>query len=405
MSEAAAHGDAAPAAGLPWNAHLGWALLLGGFVLAIGLDPWSLSEQDPARIVGSTRMYVRLAQSVMIGMGFLQLLVAQVLMTAPFGARARALASWGTGLGSALYTAGYFLLALRPGLAWVIPAAAVLNLAGLSAILVPTVRGRRDPGLSLILAILALGMLLDVTAGLFATRPETFFPDFLGPEDGLRQRMLRLARAAAVALAVLSLLIRGLAEREPDHPAARWGPRVLLAGMAGMPLILMGAAFTSVLVKFLLPLPATAVFSGTLVGAWLARRHGNRLELTGWLVIAASMGVGLLIGMYAFDGPLPSPMGGYNAFPRRLSRLDHAYSIVLGMTCLFAGRWQAVHRPTPGFERLASPLLVGGTVVTISGVLLVGVAPLSPAALGVGPTLIVAALIALFLCRGEVTAT
>src|SRR5438270_12934909 len=62
-----------------WNERLGWLLLLAGLCTAVGLDPWSLSERDPAALPGSVRMAVRHAQAVVLAMGFLQIAVALLL--------------------------------------------------------------------------------------------------------------------------------------------------------------------------------------------------------------------------------------------------------------------------------------------------------------------------------------
>ena len=62
-----------------WNERLGWLLLLVGFLTAVGLDPWSLSERDPAALPGSARMATRYAQGVVLAMGFLQIAVALLL--------------------------------------------------------------------------------------------------------------------------------------------------------------------------------------------------------------------------------------------------------------------------------------------------------------------------------------
>ena len=56
-----------------WNERLGWLLLLAGLCTAVGLDPWSLSERDPAALPGSVRMAARHAQAVVLAMGFFML--------------------------------------------------------------------------------------------------------------------------------------------------------------------------------------------------------------------------------------------------------------------------------------------------------------------------------------------
>ncbi|MCP4816293.1 MAG: hypothetical protein GY888_27575, partial [Planctomycetaceae bacterium] len=45
------------------------------------LDPWIFSEQDPARLLDSTRMQLRHAQGVVLAMALLQLAVGYVLTT------------------------------------------------------------------------------------------------------------------------------------------------------------------------------------------------------------------------------------------------------------------------------------------------------------------------------------
>ena len=65
-----------------WNRRIGWALLIAGFAWAAWLDPWSLSEHDPARVAGSARMIARHGQAVVLAMAFLQLLTAELLASA-----------------------------------------------------------------------------------------------------------------------------------------------------------------------------------------------------------------------------------------------------------------------------------------------------------------------------------
>jgi hypothetical protein len=377
------------------NRQIGWTLLILGFATAIWLDPWSLSERDPSVLAGSTRMAVRHAQAVLLGMGLLQLAVSQVLAVSLLSPRAGLAAARLTAVGAVLYVLGYGLQIWWPALAWLVPVGAVLNFAGLAVLSWASWRSRRGRVLWIILPVIAFGMLLDVGMGLLALGPEWAAAVSLGHEDGLRLRMLRLARAAAIALPVLALLYHELAERTSTSPrVVGWGRIALLAGAAGMPVLLTAAALISPRLKYLLPVPADAVFVGALVGAWLARHRAPPLELWGWLLIVGSMAAGLWMGGYAFNGPLspPSGMTAYNDFLRRLIRLAHADAVVLGLTCIFVARERGKGRP------FGVPLLIAGSTVTLTAMLLVAAGALSPPSLGLGPALVTGALV---LCVGS----
>ncbi|HWG42061.1 MAG TPA: hypothetical protein VN688_04690 [Gemmataceae bacterium] len=378
-----------------WNGFIGRLLLLAGFIWAAGLDPWSLSQRDPAVLVGSPRMAARQAQAVMLGMAFLQLIVAGAIAG---DARAwqRRMAAWLTGLGTLLYTAGYALMPSWSSSVWLIPAGALLNLGGFALLLEQLGRGDSPRIWLVVLPVICLGMLLDVVMGLFAANPEHFLPVYLGAEDGVRLRMLRLARAAAIALPAVALLYEGLAACVGLRlPLARWGRAALWCGVAGMSAVLAVAAFTSVHVKFFLPLPALTTFAGTCAGAVLANRHARALEFWGWLLIAASMGIGLFMGLYAFDGPLPAPdfLHGYNDFARRLLRLGHAYCIVLGLLSIFIAREPDTSRFAFRTRWMGIPLFVAGSIITIIAIFFVALSVLPTSALAVGPALVAVALI------------
>jgi hypothetical protein len=189
-----------------------------------------------------------------------------------------------------------------------------------------------------ILLVLCFGILLEAVMGLFEFKPQIFLPSYIGPEDGLRMRMLRLARVAAIALPVLTVLFAGLSSRaDPHSRAVRWGGIGMLWGTIGMPAVLAAAALTRVEIRFLLPFPAGAVFFGTLCGLRLSRRHALRLETWGWFLIAASMAAGLFMGLYAFDLPLlpMNPMGDYNDLLRRIVRHAHVAAILSGFALIF----------------------------------------------------------------------
>lgn len=193
--------------------------------------------------------------------------------------------------------------------------------------------------LGIALSALCLGMLFAVVVAVLQGNPANFIP--VGPQDELRVRMLRLAQVAFIALPLLTLLYERLMASAPrDSRLARWGRAAMIGGMIGMPAILTLASLTRAEFKFLLPFPAVATFAGTSCGAWLARRQGRPLEWWGWLLIALSMAAGLLMGLYAFDGPLPPPVfiGAYNDLVRRVIRLTHAYTIVTGFISILISR-------------------------------------------------------------------
>jgi hypothetical protein len=371
-----------------WNKCLGWLLLLLGFLTAVGLDPWSLSERDPSALPGSARMAARHAQAVVLAMGFLQIAVALVLREDPLAVRPRRVASGVLAGGALVYAAGYAGLALWPGQAWLIPFGAAVNLSGFLLLNWAAWRAPVAAEVRVVLAIFLFGMAIDVVSGLYAVDAARFLPAYVGPEDGVRQRMLRLARVAATALSLLTLLFRDLRPPQPASPLDRWGRLAMLVGTLGMPTVLTAACFLWVDLKYLLPIPALAMTGGVVLALVRARPAAPPLEQWGWLLIAASMNVGLLVGLYAFDGPLPAPelVASYNEWVRRLTRLGHAYAIVLGLLAILLAR-QPAGRP-------AARLLVAGTCVTMLAIGLLAFLPQATALLAPGPALVAAALVA-----------
>jgi hypothetical protein len=370
-----------------WNERLGWLLLLAGLCTAVGLDPWSLRERDPAAIPGSARMAARQAQAVVLAMGFLQIAAALLLREATRSARLRNLAGWVLGAGTLLYAAGYLFLALGSGSTGLIFWGAVVNLIGF----VLLSRALWHPSVAVevraVLAIFLFGMALDAVNSLYVHGWSRLLID-LGPEDGIRLRMLRLARVAVTALSLLTLLSRDHTSARAADTWDRWGRLGLVIGTVGMPTVLAGASFLQRDLKYLLPIPALAMTGGVTFVLLRARRTALRLEQYGWLLVVLSMSVGLVIGLYAFDGPLPTPafVGPYNAFARRLVRLGHAYAIVFGLLAILLAR--------QGCGRLATGLFLAGNGATVAAIVLLAFLHPPTAILGVGPGLIVLALLA-----------
>ena len=142
------------------------------------------------------------------------------------------------------------------------------------------------------LLVLALGMLMDGLSALFTLH--ILEPSFLGGLGDVRQRMLRLARVAAIALPSIGLLYADLASRVSKSPwieRGRWGT---LIGMAGMPMILILASFLWIDFKYLLTIPALSMTLGVLIGLQISWNSSGKSEWIGWLLLLLSINFGLL---------------------------------------------------------------------------------------------------------------
>jgi len=84
-----------------------------------------------------------------------------------------------------------------------------------------------------------------------------------------------------------------------------------------------------------------------------------------WWMIGASMAVGAVLGLWSFGGPVPPPPG-FRAFddvPRRLVRLGHIAAIALPVLNLLYVPWMARSRWSGFARRAGCRLLLFGTVV------------------------------------------
>jgi len=183
--------------------------------------------------------------------------------------------------------------------------------------------------LSVPLTLLICGILFDAATAVYP-------PLSLGASHGLRMRLFRLARVAAVALPFLAIFLSGLAARVADeNAAARRALAAMLFGAAAMPLILAAAALTRIELRMLLPLPAFAVVYAAFSASLLARR-ARPAELWGWRLVAASAAAGLIMGLYAFDAPLLGNFAGaYDGALRAFIRAAHEAAIIAGMALIF----------------------------------------------------------------------
>lgn len=200
---------------------------------------------------------------------------------------------------------------------------------------VPRARGllAADSAAAAALAVAALGLVIDLGAGLAWSGMAPGLKGWLGADDDLRLRWLRLARAACATLPALLLLYRSL---RPERSIL--AERLFLFGAAGMPLILLLAAGAHPVFKYLLWIPADALVIAVGIALARAARAGRWGEAAGWTPIALSMVLGLLLGGFAFEGPLPAPrhMGDYHDALRSLLRVGHAYAVIGGVMVLLS---------------------------------------------------------------------
>jgi hypothetical protein len=162
----------------------------------------------------------------------------------------------------------------------------------------------------------------------------------LGASDGLEQRLFRLGAMAAYAVPMLALLAAG--EQKGNQAVAtnrlaaillRLEPFLFAVGASTLATILLAAAFINKELAWLAPIGADTTVAACAAAAIRARSRHDALAFAAWLLVCASMTIGLLMGAYAFDGPLPAPsfIGDYNALPRMLLRDVHVILLSLGI--------------------------------------------------------------------------
>jgi hypothetical protein len=107
------------------------------------------------------------------------------------------------------------------------------------------------------------GILLGMIIGLWAESSE-----WAGGYGSLKRRALRLAHISAIALPALCVLY---GQTMPSSSLASslqaTGACLMIAGTILMPLVCVGTAFVN-RVKFLFPIPATAIFVAVALMAW-----------------------------------------------------------------------------------------------------------------------------------------
>ena len=91
----------------------------------------------------------------------------------------------------------------------------------------------------------------------------------------------------------------------------------------------------------------------------------SRNRFVGWTSLAVGVAVGLVMGLWSFDGPLPPPawIGEYADTSRRLVRLGHIAFIGLGLIDILLERELSRSALAPATRGVASWAMVIGNVL------------------------------------------
>lgn len=193
--------------------------------------------------------------------------------------------------------------------------------------------------------MLAFGVAGEVIIGMAANG---WIPDplaRLGTGDSLGNRLFRLGSMAVFAVPMLALLAAGeqAASRRPAEYSGgvaalllRWEPVLFAVGAVALGSILIASAFVHREILWLSPIGSDATIAACAAAAIRARQRAGGMAFSGWIMLCASMAVGLLMGGYSFGGPLPTPafIGEYGALPRIILRDSHVILICLGIACV-----------------------------------------------------------------------
>lgn len=169
----------------------------------------------------------------------------------------------------------------------------------------------------------------------------------LGDVDAIERRMFRLASMAACAVPLLALLAAWehqtfAAAGAPPRPwrlaelVLRLEPWLFAVGACTLAALLAAAAFVHREIAWALPIGSDTALAGCAAAAVRARRRRDKRALFGWLLVVASMSAGLLMGTFAFGGPLPAPsaIGPYHSETRTMLRDLHVAMIAAGLAII-----------------------------------------------------------------------
>lgn len=90
---------------------------------------------------------------------------------------------------------------------------------------------------------------------------------------------------------------------------------------------------------------------------------GKRNIRFGWIWVLVGLLVGAVMGMWSFNGPMPSPVGDYASLPRRMLRLSHIAFIALAFMNILYGYEIDKTKLTPRMKRLGTGLMISGALL------------------------------------------
>lgn len=90
---------------------------------------------------------------------------------------------------------------------------------------------------------------------------------------------------------------------------------------------------------------------------------GNRNISFGWIWILFGIFVGVVMGMWAFNGPMASPVGDYTSLPRRMLRLSHISFIALAIINLLYGYEIDNIKLKKSYKKTGSLCLIYGAIL------------------------------------------
>lgn len=327
------------------NRELGWGLIAVSFFLSAIIDPIYFGIREP--LIQYGLLQVAIAQGAAVFVGLYQLFLGAIGRY-PAAALQRTSGPYFFGLAGAMVGIGARgLYLVVPVFAWLQPLGSLLLFCSAFWLLV-LCRSSPDRLLPTALAFISFGFLVDIAVTLTILSPE-LLDETLDDLTSRDQLMMRLGRAAAIAMPMLALMYHQLLRSVDESHCKRWAyaQKAMLFGGGFLAVSLVLTATLSPI--FLVPVVLCAIILllGCSAGAWLSIRHREPLlEQAGWTALSLSMTAGLVMGIFAFEIiPTPNIYGDYLSVPRQYIRTGHVYLNILSVVAIYTSRVLPVEGP------------------------------------------------------------